>query len=272
MKEIRKKKVTYLLLFIGILFALYPLIFMILNSFKTNYQIMSDPLGLPDGIYLGGYTGVFKTLNMGRLFFNSMLVATIVTVSSVFFSTMVGYAIIKMDIRHKETWLKVILASMMLPATLLLIPQYEMYMKFGWIDSYRVLIIPSALSAYNIFLMTQFIRGIDEAYLEAARIDGANEFKIFLKVVIPMSVPAMTTIGILTFMGSWNDFMGPLLYIRDADKMTLQLAIFRFSASVPNGQLPQLWAAMTIVTIPVIIIYFIFQKNFIKAFTGVGIK
>lgn len=129
-----------------------------------------------------------------------------------------------------------------------------------------------ALSAYNIFLMIQFFTQIDDAYLKAARIDGANEFMIFNKVVLPMAKPALATISILAFMGSWNDFLNPLLYLRSDTKMTLQIAIYKFSNAIPGVHVEQLWAAMVLVSLPIVIIYFCMQKNFVKAFTGVGLK
>ena len=117
-----------------------------------------------------------------------------------------------------------------------------MMYEWDWVNTYRVLIIPGAISAYNIFLLVQFMKQIDNAYLEAARIDGASEFRIFFKIVLPMLRPALATVGILTFMGAWNDFMGPLLYVRDESLMTLQLALYNFQTEVPGTNLEQLWA------------------------------
>jgi multiple sugar transport system permease protein len=147
-----------------------------------------------------------------------------------------------------------------------------MLYNWGWIDSYRVMIIPGMMSSYNIFLMIQFMKNIDDAYLEATRIDGANEFRVFVSVVMPMAKPALATLAILTFMGSWNDFIGPLLYLRDESKMTLQLALFRFRSEIPGENAEQVWAATTLITLPITILFFALQRNFIKAFTGVGIK
>lgn len=160
----------------------------------------------------------------------------------------------------------------MIPGVLLLIPQYMMFYDWNWIDSYRVLIIPGMMSAYNIFLMIQFMKQIDDAYLEATRIDGANEPRVFWSVVLPMAKPALATLVILTFMASWNDFVGPLLYLRDPDKMTLQLALYRFKSEIPGENVQQIWAATTMITLPVCVLFFFAQKNFIKAFAGIGIK
>ena len=264
--------ILYGVLLIGSIFVLYPFFFMISNSFKTGTEIMNAPLALPKSISFRGYTDVFEALNIPRLFFNTIFIATSVTVLNVLFSAMVAYAMVKQDVPRKKLMRDVILGSMMIPSVLLLIPTYTMMYNLDWINTYRVLIIPTALSAYNIFLMIQFFKQIDDAYLEAARIDGANEFMIFTKVVLPMAKPALTTIGVLTFMGSWNDFMGPLLYLRSDAKMTLQLAIFKFSSTIPGLHIEQLWAAMVIISLPMVIIYFLLQKNFIEAFTGVGLK
>lgn len=264
--------ILYGILLLGSIVVLYPFFFMIMNSFKAGTEIMNSPLALPKSISFNGYTEVFKALNIPRLFFNTIFIAGSVTVLNVLFSAMVAYAIVKQDVPYKKLTRGIILGSMMIPGVLLLIPTYTMMYNWDWINTYRVLIIPGALSAYNIFLMIQFFTQIDDAYLEAARIDGASEVTIFTKVVLPMAKPALSTIGILTFMGSWNDFMGPLLYLRSATKMTLQIAIFKFSSSIPGIHVEQLWAAMVIVSLPVVIIYFFAQKNFIKAFTGVGLK
>lgn len=276
-KKYRRKKkiknvVLYTILTIGSIVVLYPFLFMVMNSFKTGPAIMNEPLSLPKSLNLNGYVGVFTNLNIPRLFLNTVFISGSVTVLNVLFSSMVAYGIVKGDLPHKALLKNIILVSMMIPGILLLIPTYIMMYKWNWINTYRVLIIPASISAYNVFLMIQFISQIDDAYLEAARIDGASELTIFFKVLLPMCKPALATIGILTFMGSWNDFMGPLLYLRGDSKMTLQLALYNFSGAIPGQYLEQLWAATTLVTFPVVIVYFFLQKNFVKAFTGVGLK
>lgn len=271
-KKRLKKIILYTVLILGSIIVVYPFLFMIMNSFKTGPAIMNEPLALPKSINLRGYIGVFASLNIPRLFFNTIFISGSVTVLNVLFSSMVAYGIVKGDLRHKKLLKDIILGSMMIPGILLLIPTYIMMYKWNWIDTYRVLIIPGAVSAYNIFLMIQFISQISDSYLEAARIDGASELQIFFRVLLPMTKPALTTIAILTFMGSWNDFFGPLLYLRDDSKMTIQLALYKFSGSIPGQFAEQLWAATALVTVPIVIVYFFLQRNFIKAFTGIGLK
>lgn len=270
--KILKNIILYFILILGSIIVLYPFLFMIMNSFKTGPEIMHQPLSLPKTINLNGYKGVFSSLNIPKLFLNTIFISGSTTILNVIFSSMVAYGIVKGDLPYKEFFKNIILASMMIPGILLLIPTYIMMYRWNWINTYRVLIIPAAISAYNVFLMMQFISQIDDAYLEAARIDGASEPMIFYKILLPMCKPALSTLAILTFMGSWNDFFGPLLYLRGESKMTLQLAIYNFSGSIPGQHIEQLWAAITLVTLPVVIVYFFLQKNFVKAFTGVGLK
>ncbi|WP_202969761.1 carbohydrate ABC transporter permease [Endozoicomonas atrinae] len=272
---IRIKKQHWLIygsLILASIVVLYPFFFMIINSFKTGAEIMHTPNALPTDWSFRGYIEVFNSINLGRIFLNTIFIATSVTVLNCLFSSMVAFAIVKTNMPGREFWLKLILSSMMIPAILFTIPVYMMMYDWNWVNTYRVLIIPGSISAYNIFLLVQFMKQIDNAYLEAARIDGASEFRIFFKVVLPMLRPALATVGILTFMGAWNDFMGPLLYIRDDSMLTLQMALFKFQSDVPGGKLEQLWAMTTMIAVPVVFVFFFLQKNFIKAFTGVGVK
>ncbi|MGF1682736.1 carbohydrate ABC transporter permease [Photobacterium minamisatsumaniensis] len=266
------KWLIYIGLFVASLIVLYPFFFMIINSFKSGSEIMHSPNSLPTSWSMKGYTEVFDSVNLWRIFFNTIFVSVSVMVLNCLLSAMVAYAIAKTNMPSRHVWLRLILSSMMVPAILFTIPVYMMMYDWGWVNTYRVLIIPGAISAYNIFLLYQFMTQVDEAYLEAARIDGASEFRIFFKVVLPMMRPAMATVGILTFMGAWNDFMGPLLYIRDDSMLTLQMALFKFQQDIPAGNLEQVWAMTTMIAVPVVFVFFFMQKNFIKAFTGVGVK
>ena len=272
---VKSKKQQWLIygsLIVASLVVLYPFFFMIINSFKTGSEIMHAPNAMPKEWSWRGYVEVFNSIDLVRIFLNTIFVATSITFLNCLLSSMVAFAIVKTNMPGREFWLKLILSSMMIPAILFTIPVYMMMYDWGWINTYRALIIPGAISAYNIFLLVQFMKQIDDAYLEAARIDGASEWRIFYKVVLPMLRPALATVGILTFMGAWNDFMGPLLYIRDDSMLTLQLALFKFQTNVPGGNLEQLWAMTTMIAVPVVFVFFFLQKNFIKAFTGVGVK
>ncbi|MEA4899833.1 carbohydrate ABC transporter permease [Bacillota bacterium Meth-B3] len=262
----------YLVLALGAVVVITPFWIMLLNSVKSANEIISNPLSLPAKPDFSGYVGVFVQLNIGRLFLNSIFVSASTMALNVLLSLTVAYGILKCNLPGKSAWRSLILSSMMLPSILMLIPQYQMFFQWGWINSFKVMILPVCISAYNIFLMMQFMHSISDEYLEAARMDGASEPFILYGIVLPLSLPAISTVGILSFMDSWNDFMRPLLYMTDQNKMTLQLAVFRFKTLIPNGHFQQLWAATTLVTVPIVIAFLCVQRNFIKAFTGVGLK
>lgn len=261
----------YIALIIGAFFAIYPLFFMIMNSFKTGPEILHEPLSFPKAFNLETYITIFQKFNMGIYFFNSIFISGSVTLLNVLFSSMVAFGISKTKIPGRKFIFNMIIGSMMIPGVLLLVPTYFMMFNWGWINTYRVLIIPAAISASNIFLMNQFISQIDDAYLEAARVDGANEWQIFFKIVLPMATPGLATIAIMTFMGTWNDLFGPLLYMRDDNHFTLQRAVFELNYGLPGEFRNQLYAALTLVTLPIVVLFFFLQRFIIKAYSG-GVK
>lgn len=264
--------IIYVVLGLGSIVVIYPFFFMIINSFKHGTEILNYPLSLPKDWTLSGYKKVFASFNIGEMFKNSLFISVSVTVLNVIFSSMVAYAISKLNFPGRDLIFKIILGSMMIPAILLLIPTYSMLYDWGWVNTYRVMILPVAISAYNIFLIRQFLIQIPNAYMEAARIDGANEFQIYLRIILPMSKPVLATVAILAFMGSWNDLFMALLYLRDESMYTLQLGLYTFKTNIPGQFLEQLWAATTLITLPVVIVFFFLQRYFIEAFSGVGLK
>ncbi|MDQ0338664.1 multiple sugar transport system permease protein [Caldalkalibacillus uzonensis] len=273
MFNIRWSKIAiYSVLILGSVIVMYPFFIMVMNSFKPGTEIMHYPLSLPQNWTISGYVKVFTTLNMGVLFKNSLIISVSVTILNVILNAMVAYALAKLHFPGRDIIFKVVLGSMMIPAILLLIPTYTMLYNWGWVNTYRVMIIPVAVSAYNIFLIRQFLIQIPNDYLEAARMDGCNEIQVFYKIVLPMIKPVLATVGILTFMHSWNDLFMALLYLRDESMYTLQLGLYQFKEVIPGRFLEQLWAATTLVTVPVVIVFFFLQRYFIEAFTGVGLK
>lgn len=217
------RNVIFIVLSVGMLIVVYPFFIMVMNSFKTAQQINHEPLSLPTSISFAGYLDVFDKLAIGRLFANTLFVASCSAALNVVLNAMSGYALGKMEFPFKEQLFKIMLASFMIPGVLLLIPSYSIFYSWGWVNTYKPLIIPGAVGAYNVFLVRQFMAHIPNEYLEAARIDGASELWIFARIVMPLAKPVLATIAILTFMGSWNDLFGPLLYLRDSKLFTLQL-------------------------------------------------
>lgn len=263
---------VYLVLTLGLVVVAYPFFFMVMNSFKPGMEILHYPNRLPSHWTIRGYVEVFRQLNILRLFGNTLFVAVSVTVLTVFTNSMVAYALAKLRFPGRDQMFSVMLASMMIPGILLLVPSYMMMYSWGWVNTYKPLILPGAVGAFNIFLIRQFMGEIPDAFLEAARLDGANEWQILWRIIFPMSGPVLSTVAILTFMGSWNDLFGPLLWLRDDRLFTLQLGLQRFQTQIPGEFAEQRWAATTLVTVPIVIVFLFLQRSFIKAFTNVGLK
>lgn len=264
---------TYAILIVGAIVVVYPFAYMVANSLKTGREIMHAPRQLiPSEPTLRGYEGVFEELNVLLLFRNTLIVAISVTLENVFLSALAGYAFAKIPFPGRDKIFAFMLLTMMIPGVLFLIPTYVLMYNLGWVGRFEALIIPGAVSVFNIFLVRQFISGIPDELIEAARIDGARETTIFRRIILPLVRPALGTVAILTFMGSWNDFMGPLLYLNRPDRWTLQLGLLQFRGTVPGENAEQIWALTTLITLPILVMYFFIQEQFVKAFANVSLS
>lgn len=262
----------YLLLTVGAIFVLYPFFYMLMNSVKPGREILHNPTALPSEITFSGYTGVFARLNVLLLLRNSMIVAVATTLLNTLLSALGAYAIAKIAFPGRNYLFAFMLTTMMIPGILFLIPTYVIMYNLGWVPGFQALIIPSAVTVYNIFLLRQFMQGIPDELIEAARLDGASEIGIFGRVILPLARPALTTVAILTFIGSWNDFFGPLLYLNRPELWTVQLGLLQFQSSVPGENAQEIWAAVTMITLPLVVLYFLLQDQFVQAFANVKFK
>jgi multiple sugar transport system permease protein len=263
---------AYLLLLLGTVVVLYPLFYIVMNSFKPGPEIIHYPNRLPSQWVLTGYQLIWSQLNMPRLFANSLYLALSVTLLNVVLDGLAAYALAKIPFPGREPLFGFMLGTMMIPGILFLIPTYIIMYRLGWVPGFKALIIPGAVSVYSIFLLRQFMRQIPSELVEAARLDGANELSIFFRVILPMSRPALGTVAILTFMGSWNDFFGPLLYLNKPELWTVQLGLYQFQTSVPGENAEQIWAAISVITMPLVLFYFLLQDQFMAAFANVRFK
>jgi multiple sugar transport system permease protein len=183
-----------------------------------------------------------------------------------------AYAIAKIPFPGRNYIFSFMLATMMIPGILFLIPTYVLMFNLGWVPGFQALIVPAAVSVYNIFLLRQFMISIPTELIEATRLDGAGELTIFTRLIFPLSRPALATVAILNFMASWNDFFGPLLYLNRPELWTVQLGLYQFRSSVPGENAQQIWAATTLITLPLILVFFFLQDQFMKAFANVSLK
>ncbi|MBX7235912.1 MAG: carbohydrate ABC transporter permease [Caldilineales bacterium] len=263
---------AYLILILGAVAVLYPLFYILMNSVKPGREILHSPTSLPSQIVMDGYRLMWEQLNMPRLFANSLFLALSVTLLNLLLDGLAAYALAKIPFPGREAIFAFMLGTMMIPGILFLIPTYVILYRLEWVPSFKALIIPGAVSVFSIFLLRQFMKQIPDELVEAARLDGASEISIFFRIILPISRPALATVAVLTFMGSWNDFFGPLLYLNKPELWTVQMGLYQFQTSVPGENAEQIWAATTVITAPLVLLYFLMQDQFMAAFANVRFK
>ncbi len=265
----------YLVAIVGALVTVTPFLWMIFSSFKSNSEIFSYPPRLfPTVFRLDAYAKLFSERPFGTWYLNSLSVAALTTLAVLFFSSIGGFAFAKYDFRGRNALFLILLGSTMIPFQLILIPLFVVVSRLGWVNEYAGLIIPFMAPAVSIFLMRQFISQIPDELLDAARMDGANDFRIYWTVVMPLLRPAIGTLGILTFLGSWNSFLWPLVVIRDQAKMTLPLGLSLLQAQVTGTQIDygEVMAAATLVAVPAIIVFVLMQRQFVSGLLSGAVK
>ncbi|MFO7664096.1 MAG: carbohydrate ABC transporter permease [Chloroflexota bacterium] len=268
-----------LLLSYGVLFLLaamfiYPFLLAISTSFKTLPEINLNPVGLiPQTFTLQGYERLFS-FNVGRWTINSAIVAIFITLGNVFFASLAGYALARIPFPGSRWAFLAILGTMMIPGIVLIIPMFIVLRTLGFINSYAGLIVPKVVTAFGIFLMKQFFESVPKDLEEAARIDGATQFQTFFRVVLPTARPALVALIIFSFQGAWNDFMHPLIVITTNQNLyTLPLGLALLRGGMGQNLLwNSLMAGSMLTTVPMAIIFFIFQRYFIEGISYSGIK
>ncbi len=267
-----KKTALYIFLIIFALIFSYPFLWMLSATLKPEIEIGSLSL-LSHNFSLDNYRVVFSKINVGRTFFNSIFVSLSVTASVIFFGSIVGYALARLRFFGKSLIINTILFTMVIPFQITMIPMYILMVKFGWIDTYLALIVPAMISTFGILLFRQFFLDIPQDLIDAARIDGCSEFSILFRIIWPISRPVIITVGILSFMASWNDVLWPLIVIRDRALMTMPQVVTLFkTGGAADSQLGVELAAAALLAIPIIIIYAFFQKYFIESMASSGLK
>ena len=267
------KIVSYTLLILLALIFLFPFLWLIFTSFKSESEVLTFPPKIFPAIWrFSNYPKVFKLIDFGQYYLNSIFVSLVGVFGTVLSSTIVAFGFARLKGAGNGIWFALLLATMMLPTQVTMIPVYLIYSKLGLINTFVPLTLGSFFgSAYYIFLQRQFFLTIPVSLEESARLDGANTFQIFYKIMLPLSVPSIITVSLLTFMGFWNDFMNPLIYLNDQAKYTLALGIMQLQGSHIVAWGP-LMAASVMVIVPVIITFFIGQKYFIQGIATTGSK
>lgn len=267
-----KKALSYIILILGMLVFAYPFIWMLLASFKPEMEI-GELTPLPSEWVLDSYRLVFETIPIGRAFLNSLVVVIAVTSSVLLFSSMAAYSLAKLKWRGRKMAFNIILFTMMVPFMVMLIPLYSLVVALGWTDSLIGLIVPFMMSATAILILRQSFLTVPTDLLEAARIDGCSEWRILFTIVMPLSIPAIVTAGIIVFIGNWNEVLWPIMVIRQEEWMTMpqMVALFSVGGGAQSKLGPQLAAAVMLAA-PIIAAYLYFQRYFISSLASTGIK
>jgi multiple sugar transport system permease protein len=254
------------------LFVVFPFVWMILTSFKTEKDVFALPAQLwPAHWSFAAYSEIWQELPFARLFLNSVIFAGGVTVISVVFDSLAAYALARLDFPGKNIAFYLVIATLMVPYQITLIPLFQELFDFHWLDSYQGLIVPCATSAFGIFLLRQFFVSIPRDLDQAARIDGASEFRIYAQIMMPLAKPALATLAVFQFMNNWNDFLWPLVVTSSTDMRTLPAGLTLFGGQYVVDY-AVLMAGATISLLPLALAFFFAQRYFVQGIATTGIK
>jgi len=270
----QRMALAVLAIFVAVVFAL-PLYFMASSSFKADQEVLASPIHwIPyDFQGLTNFERAFAEIPLARYFFNSFLMAGTDVVVTVIFSALAGYGFAKFDFPGKRLCFLFVLSTIMVPFQILLVPLFIEIHSLGWDDSYAGLIIPGIMNAFGVFMMRQFAYAIPNELLDAARMDGAGELRIFWQIVFPLLSSASASLAVIIFLFSWNNFLWPLIVIKSEAITTVPVGITVFTQ--PHSAQPQWAVAMavsTLATLPILILFVFFQRYFIEGFILSGLK
>lgn len=265
--------VLTLLVYTGAATMVLPFLWMVSTSLKTESEAFAWPPSLlPWPPQWHNYADAWRIAPMARFFFNSAFVALVVTVASLFLSALAGYAFAKYRFRGRDALFLAVLATMMVPFQVRMVPTFLLLKELHWLDTYWGLTVPGFASAFGIFFMRQFMLTIPNDFMDAARIDGCSEFHIWSRVMLPLCKPALATLAVFTFMGAWNDFLFPLIVVKSDEMRTLPLAISALAAGHYVMSWPVLMAGATLVILPVLVAFLLAQRYFTESIVMSGIK
>lgn len=263
---------SHLVLMAGAITMIFPFYWMLKTSFLTDSQALEMPpkLWFSFPLYFGNYKEVFELAATGRAICNSLFIAVVSTAGVLFTSSLAAFAFAKLRFPGEKKLFGLIFATMLIPSQVTLIPLYVVFSKIGWVDTHLPLIVPQIMvNAYGVFLIRQFMVSVPDSYIEAAKLDGAGYLRIYAGIMLPLCKPALVTLGMFTFVGNWNNFVGPLIYLNTEELFTLPLIInsFRSAYAVDWGLL---MAGSTVAVLPLLLIYLFAQRSFIEGIAATG--
>jgi multiple sugar transport system permease protein len=260
---------------LGGLFMLFPFVWMITASFKTTAEIFRSATLIPSQASVFNYVDLFERWPFGRWFLNSFLVAALTTLIAIVITSLAGYAFAKYRFRGGKYLFLGLLGSTMIPFPILAVPLFVLVSNLGWTNSYAALIIPFMAPPIGIFLMRQYAEYVPDAMMDAPRIDGAGEFRIYVQIALPIMRPGLATLAIITFLNSWNNFLWPLIAIRQEAAMTIPVGMANMLTGVSAGSAPPYGPAMaaaTLVCIPTVGVFLAVQKHYVAGIATGAVK
>lgn len=256
----------------GAVATTFPFVWMIATSFKSLNEASTPTLSLlPETWLWRNYVETFQAAPFGRYFFNSLLVASVVTFSVIATSLLAGYAFARLDFRGKGALFGLVLATMMIPLEVTLIPNFVIVSRLGWYNTYAALIVPWCANAFSIFLMRQAFLGLPASYFDAARVDGCGHLRFLALIAVPLVKPMIVTVGLFSFLGSYNALIWPLVVTGDDAMRVVQVGLTVFSGA-EGVRIQLLMCASVIVIFPTVALYFVAQRQFLEGSLGAGIK
>ncbi len=258
---------------VGLLLIVTPFVWMLLSSFKTNEELAArPPTWLPNEPTSANYASLFEQLDFARYFTNSAVVAGLVTVANLVFCSMLGYALAKLSFPGRRALFGLVMGTLLVPSAVTLVPMFVLMSRLNLVNTFPALILPFAAGPFGVFLMRQFMRQIPDELLDAGRVDGAGEFYLFWRVAMPLCGPALATLGILTFLASWNNFIWPLVVTTDQEMFTLPVALANFATDPNHPEPGVLMAGSAVLVLPVLAVFLVLQQFFTRGIAMTGLK
>jgi len=272
-RELLIKLLSYVVLSVGAFTMLVPFFWMLSTSFKDPHGIFKmPPQWIPDPFTTENYVKIWEKTDLARGFVNSMIIAVVSTAGEIFTSTLAGYAFARIRFKGRNVLFGLLLSTMMIPGVVTMIPAFILFKNLGWIDTWYPLIVPLLFgSSFAIFLCRQFFATLPEELADAGKVDGANQFQIYWSIFLPQAKPIIATLAVLGFIARWNDYLGPLIYVRSSDKYPIALMLTTLN-TMYERQWTLLMAGSMIALLPIIILFVTLQRYFIESIALTGIK
>ncbi|HEX5418158.1 MAG TPA: carbohydrate ABC transporter permease [Chloroflexota bacterium] len=271
-RKVARALATHALLVFGSVFMLIPFVWMLAASVEPEDEIFTYPPNfIPGQILIQHWIQAWSLVPFAQFFLNSGIMSVAITLGQFVTAAFAAYAFARLRFPGRDRLFLCFLATLMVPGQVLLIPQFMIIRTLGWLNTYEALIVPGLASAYAVFLLRQFFLGLPAELEDAARIDGCSPLRILWQIVVPLSMPAIITLGIFTFLGSWNAFLWPLIVATGEEMFTVQLGLQMYRSAYSN-QWPYIMAAASFITLPVLILFFAGQKQFTQGIALTGLK